>query len=118
MVIGDFWVQTVPTIDSLVVLDVSDPKQPTQVSTLRLGEDFRPHWLSASPDGRRLVTTGYGAMASRVLVVNFDPNSGSLELDRRFGGDDDNPGISFDRRSWPHGEGSPARPHGAVFSTH
>jgi hypothetical protein len=104
--LGDYWVQTVPTSESLVSLDVSDPLHPKLVQELKLGADYRPHWISADSDGDRIVVTGRGAMEHRLLLVRFDPRSGRMELDRS---------ISFDRETWPHGETGTATPHGALF---
>ncbi len=104
--IGEYWVQTVPTAESLVSLDVSDPSNPKLVQELKLGTDYRPHWIAADADGNRIVVTGRGAMEHRVLLIRFDPVSGRMESDAS---------ISFDRETWPHGETGRATPHGALF---
>lgn len=115
--IDDYWIQTVTSTESLVVLDISEPRQPRQIDELRLGDDYRPHWISASPDGRRIVITGYGALRHRVVIADFDRETGKLTLDDRFQVvGQELPGISFDRDQWPHGATGPAVPHGAVFS--
>jgi hypothetical protein len=47
----------------------------------------------------------------------MDPETGQLEFDQTFrDAGADEPGVLFDRTSWPHGEAGAARPHGAVFS--
>jgi hypothetical protein len=77
-----------------------------------------PHWISMEPEGDRIVvTSGTGATLYRVLIVHLDSETGQLELDSSFrdpGGEE--PGVSFERTSWPHGAAGPARPHGTVFS--
>ncbi len=114
VVMGDFWVQTVPDAHAVVVLDVSEPSRPREVSRLVLGDEFKPHWIAAEPQGNRIVLTGYGP---RVLLLSLDFVTGSLgvvELFRDEGADF--AGVSFRRAGWPHGPSGDAEPHGAVFS--
>ncbi len=113
MVVGNYWVQTVPDAHALVVLDVSVPSKPREVSRLVLGDEFKPHWIAAEPNGRRIVMTGYGP---RVMLFSMDPATGALALDDSFrDAGADVPGVSFDRAQWPHGPSGKAVPHGAVF---
>ncbi len=116
VLIGRFWVQTVPTSEALVSLDLSDPSKPTVVQELTLGENYRPHWIAADRSGRRIVVTGRGDMEHRVLVVRLDPETGRMEIDTSFrDAGSGTPGVSFDRTSWPHGASGTATPHGALF---
>ena len=110
---SDVWVQTVPARNGLVALDVSDPAEVRELSTISLGRDRWTHWISAEPDGHRLVVTGYQAMEHHVGVVRLESETGGLVLDDAFG---DGGWIEFDRTDWPHGETGAAIPHGAVFS--
>jgi hypothetical protein len=114
---GHFWVQTVARTRSLVVLDLSDPLQPRQVSELVLGEGYVPHWISGEVDGDRLVLTGGGeALQGRVVLLHLDRETGGLELVDGFrAAGAALPGADMRRDSWPHGETGPAMPHGAVF---
>jgi len=117
VVVGEYYLVTVPAWSAVVSLDVSDPTSPREVSRLTLGPDDVPHWISASADGRRLVVTGYGAMQHRVLIARFDPASGQLTLDQRFREDGAlEPGFLMDAQTWPHGGDADGIPHGAVFS--
>lgn len=117
IVAGDFWIQAVPEVNGLVTLDVSDPANPVEVARLSLGDDDWPHWISPSPDERRVVVTGYAGTRHRVLIVDFDPETGALGLDSAFtSAGTDRPGVSFVRDAWPHGASGPGDPHGAVFS--
>ena len=117
---GRFWVQTYANSSgsSLISMDISDPSGPVVLDKLTLVEAWWPHWISIEPEGNRIVlTSGPGATLYRVLIVHLDPDTGQLELDMAFrdrGAAE--PGVSFDRTSWPHGEAGAARPHGAVFS--
>lgn len=110
VVAGDFYLVTVPAWSALVSLDISDPAAPREVSRLTLGADDVPHWIALSPDHRRVVVTGYGAMKHRVVMATFDSATGRLALDQRFR----NPGAAEPGFRM---EGEVAGiPHGAVFS--
>lgn len=118
VVAGRYWVATDTSIPGLVSLDMSNPREPREVSRLVLGKGQQPHWISLSPDGQRIVVSGgKEALETRVLMVRIDRRTGKLALDERFrdkGATE--AGVSFDRKSWPHGNTGRALPHGAVFS--
>ncbi len=117
VLIGKYWVQTVPASESLVSLDMSDPRDPQVVQELKLGENYRPHWISEDPAGERIAVTGEGAMLHRALIVRFDRATGTMEVDGEFRSEgSDSPGGQFDREEWPHEASGPAVPHGAIFS--
>ncbi|MEO5800758.1 MAG: hypothetical protein ABIZ70_12090, partial [Gemmatimonadales bacterium] len=83
---------------------------------LTLGPDDVPHWISVEPNHRRVVITGYGAMASRVMMANFNDVTGKLTLDERFRDEGaTTPGVRMDNKVWPHGGNGAGKPHGAVF---
>jgi hypothetical protein len=105
VIAGDYYLVTVPAWSAVVSLDISDPAHPREVGRLTLGDGDVPHWVSLAPDRRRVVVTGYGAMQHRVVMARFDPATGALALDERFGMDPAGPGIAMD-----------GVPHGAVFS--
>ena len=113
--IGKFWVQTVGTTGSLVVLDLQDPHRPAIVSELFFGVDARPHWISLEPDGNRIVMTGGGTLRGGVVLLKIDLASGKLSLIESFRSAGHPFGLSFDRDEWPHGKSGPAYGHGAVF---
>mgnify|MGYP000350016981 CR=1 FL=1 len=117
VVIGNFWVATVPDAHSLVVLDVSEPSAPREVSRLALGPEARPHWIAADDSSGSIVITGRGSLRSRVLLAHVERSTGRIVLDTRFHEPGSTtPGITFARTTWPHGAGGTAVPHGAVFS--
>ncbi|NNM35180.1 MAG: hypothetical protein HKO53_19045 [Gemmatimonadetes bacterium] len=116
VVVGDLWIQAVPGAHGLVALDVSDPGAPREVSRVTLADDDWPHWISLSPDRRRIVITGYAGTRHRMIIVDLDPFDGTMRVDPNFGGTEDRPGISLDREDWPHGATGPGDPHGVVFS--
>jgi hypothetical protein len=118
LLLGHYWLQTVPETHSLVSLDVTDPEHPRDVAIVKLGDDEQPHWIAVDPTGRRIVLNSAGAGAGdRLFVVDFDPASGALKLDDRFrDAGATRPGVSFKQRAWPHGFTGTAIPHGSVFS--
>ena len=115
---GHWWLQTVSSQHVVVALDVSDPEHPREVSRVSLGDDERPHWMAIDQAGRRLVVNSGGYVkGDRLFIINFDPGSGTLSLDRQFKDPGDSlPGIDLSHRTWPHGYTGRAAPHGAVFS--
>ena len=117
VVVGDYYLVTVPAWSAVVSLDISEPAAPREVSRVTLGADDVPHWISVSADRRRVAITGYGAMQHRVLIARFDPESGQLTLDERFREEgSDEAGFRMDDETWPHGGQAKGIPHGAVFS--
>ncbi len=102
---------------ALVVLDVSNPAKPVEVSRLKLEMLDYPHWLSVEPSGRRLVLTGFEELQNRVMLIDIS-DKGELTIDSRFTSADSGgrPGIVFKSDKWPHGGTGLAVPHGAVFS--
>jgi hypothetical protein len=115
VVVGHYWVQTVGELPGLIVLDVSNPEKPVEVSRLVLDKKFTmPHWLAADRKGNRLVLTG--ADQSWLLLLRLDPRTGKLSTDEAFhNAGAKSAGISFDRSDWPHGKNGPAVVHGALF---
>jgi hypothetical protein len=115
---GHYWLQTVPDAHAVVVLDISDPERPRQVSSVAVGDDERPHWMAMDPAGRRVVlNSGGGGTGNRLFILDFDPASGRLSLDQRFRDPGSTrPGIRLTGRAWPHGFTGTAVPHGTVFS--
>ena len=115
---GHFWLQTVVSTHSLVALDISDPEHPTEVSALKIGDGEEPHWISMDRTGRRIVLNSGGYSASnRLYVVDLDPATGRLSMDKKFRDAGSTvAGVNFSARSWPHGWTGTASPHGTVFS--
>jgi hypothetical protein len=117
VVAGHFYLVTVPAWSAVVSLDIEDPAAPREVSRLNLGPDDVPHWISISPDHRRVVVTGYGTLKHRVMIARFDPSTGQLSPDERFRDEGaTEPGFRMDNKRWPHGGEAAGIPHGAVFS--
>jgi hypothetical protein len=116
-IVGHHYLVTVPAYSAVVSLDISDPASPREVGRVTLQPDDVPHWISVSPDRRRVVITGYGALEHRIVMARFDSTTGALSLDTRFRAQDDSmPGFLMRGKTWPHGGSAPGVPHGAVFS--
>jgi 56kDa selenium binding protein (SBP56) len=115
VIIGKYWIQSVAALPGLIVLDISDPAKPKEVSRLVLDKKFTmAHWLAADRKGSRVVVTG--SEQNYVLMVNVDPQSGKLSLDERFKDEiTGEVGLNLTRARWPHGGGGKADVHGAVF---
>jgi len=116
VVVGDFWVQSVPSAHAVVALDVSNTGSPREVSRVTLGDRNFPHWLALDRAGNRLVVGDRGDGEPRLFVLHVDPATGELSLDEDFRDPgSERPGVDFDRAEWPHGATGPAKPHGTVF---
>jgi hypothetical protein len=116
VVVGRFWIQSVPSAHAVVSLDVSDPARPQEVSRLTLGSRSFPHWLTLDEAGGRIVVADRGDGEPRLYVLRVDSGTGVLSVDEAFRDEGaDRPGVSFSGRTWPHGASGPARPHGTVF---
>lgn len=112
VVVGKYWIQTVGSINGLVVLDASDPDKPVEVSRLSLPHSFHmPHWIAADRKTGRIAVTGM--VDSWLAMLKLDEKSGQLSMDQTFGSGG---GIQFDRAGWPHGATGKAIVHGVVFS--
>lgn len=116
-VIGKYYLLALGQNNAISVLDVSDPANPVEVSRLGFSADFEPHWIAADPAGRRIALTGYGdALKTRIMMLDFNPETGTLSVDESFGeGDEKGPGVMVNIQTWPHGDTGPAIVHAAVF---
>lgn len=125
VVLGDYWIQSVPSANAIVALDVSNPAAPREVSRVTLGPRNFPHWLAldrvdggegSDGPGGRVVVADRGDGERRLFVLTVDGATGDLAVDEDFRDPGaDRAGVSFDRADWPHGETGPAKPHGTVF---
>jgi len=116
VVVGHYWIQANAPDRRVFVLDVSDVTHVRQVSSVSFDDRQRPHWLAT--DGTRIVMTSEprDEAERRMWMLTIDRSTGQLTLDTAFRDAGwDRPGITFDRRSWPHGDTGAAVPHGSVF---
>lgn len=115
---GKFYVIPVQKSNEIVVLDISDPGNPREVSTLTADKGFKPHYASLEPGTNRIALTGFMGSDFRVMMMRINQETGALSWDESFR--DPNTGklgVDFARESWPHGDSGPAAPHGIVWST-
>ncbi|MDB6010926.1 MAG: hypothetical protein JWL65_3176 [Gammaproteobacteria bacterium] len=59
-IVGHYLIQSVPTTHGLIVLDLSNPSKPVEVSRLKIDDVFVPHWTGWDTKALRLAVTGYG----------------------------------------------------------
>jgi hypothetical protein len=117
VIAGNYYMVTVPAWHAVVSLDISNPAAPREVSRLELGAGDVPHWIAIEPSHQRVVITGYGDLAHRIILADFDQATGRLTIDKRFSdGSASDSGILMENRAWPHGGSYSGIPHGAVFS--
>jgi hypothetical protein len=111
VVVGKYWVWTVPELRAVVSLDVSNPAKPKEVSRLVLGGDIEPHWMAKDESGTRLVVnTGGHAGDARMYMLRIDPKTGALSKDSTL------PVLEMGTVEVPGIGDVVAKPHGAVFA--
>jgi hypothetical protein len=110
VVVGKYWIQTVPSLKAVVALDVSDPFQPREVSRVSAGENIEPHWLAADVSGRHLVMNAGSRRDPHVYLLTFDPATGLL------GRNENIPRLTLDQVGVPGIGTVRGVPHGSVFS--
>jgi hypothetical protein len=110
VVIGKYWIQTVPDIHSIVALDVSNPLSPREVSRIDLGEGVKPHWLGNEASGRRLVVNSGSPRDPKVYLVDFEVKTGKLTRDAKL------PALDLSRVMVPGLGEVRGNPHASVFS--
>ena len=112
--VSHYWIQSVPILHAIVVIDLMAPGRPKEISRVVLDGAIHPHWTGYDPRTRRLVVTGYDE--ARMFMLIFDPMTGALTLDERFHDDAGRPGFDASLHIWPHGWSGAGQIHGVVFS--
>ncbi len=115
VVTGRFWLMPVAHAHKVVVLDISDPAHPFEVTSLASPQDFYPHWLSKDPGDDRLILGQEMGYEHRMLMMRLDPATGRIWWDQSLRSPDGSLGINFRRRDWPHGPTGDATGHAALF---
>lgn len=116
IVVGNYWIEAVPSIGGLVVLDVSNSARPVKVSELSLGANQFTHWLAWDEAGSRIILNS-GGQDSRLFMLKFDRKTGEVTVDNDFrNAGSTRLGFSMSDIAWPHGFRGTGLPHGAVFS--
>jgi hypothetical protein len=116
LVVGRYWIEAVPSIGGVVVLDVADPAKPVKVSEVSLGVNRFTHWMAWDDAGSRIILNS-GGDDSQLFMLRFDRNSGRIAVDSAFRNPGATvPGFRMVDLNLPHGFRGTALPHGAVFS--
>jgi hypothetical protein len=115
--LGHYWIQSLSSVHAVAAYDISDLSHIREVSRVTFDEKQKPHWISADETGHRIVVNSGEYADHRLFIVNFEPQTGALTLDKKFRDPgSDIAGVSMDGKSWPHGFRGDAYPHGTVFS--
>jgi hypothetical protein len=112
--VSHYWIQTVPILHAVIVVDLTAPSEPKEVSRVVLDGAINPHWTGYDSRTHRLAVTGYGE--ARLFMLLFDPSTGALALDQAFHDEAGRPGFDAGFRVWPHGWTGAGQIHGVVFS--
>lgn len=112
-IVGHYLIQSVPVLNGVVALDITDGTKPVEVSRLKMGDNFSSHWTSWDAKTQRLAVTG---LSLRIFMVKLDQATGALSIDEAFHDDKGKPGFDMMNREWPHGWKGSGLPHGVVFS--
>lgn len=111
-IVGNYFIQSVPAINGLIALDISNPDKPKETSRLSLSDGFDAHWTGWDAKTKRLVTTG---SENRIFLLTLS-STGVLAVDTAFNDDNGKPGFDMANRKWPHGWTGTGKPHGVVFT--
>jgi hypothetical protein len=112
--VSHYWIQSVQILHAVIVIDITAPGGPKEISRVVLNGTIHPHWTGYDPRTHRLAVTGYDD--TRLFMLIFDPATGALELDRGFHDNTGRPGFDAGARLWPHGWTGAGKIHGVVFS--
>ncbi|HEX8358861.1 MAG TPA: hypothetical protein VF613_02005 [Longimicrobium sp.] len=116
VVIGSHWIMPVGRAQTVVVLDVSDPARPREVSRLDTPADFNPHWAAKDPASERIVIGAELGGEQGMYILRFDASSGRLRFDPTIVSRDGKAGyIDLEQQQWPHGPSGAAWGHAALF---
>ncbi len=119
-IVGHYLIQTVPMMHGVIVLDISNPEKPVEVSRVSLGDDYNPHWTNWDAKTQRLVVTpsefAIVPTADRLFLLTLNQSTGAVAPDESFRDSDGKVGFNFDQKAWPHGWQGSGVPHGVVFS--
>lgn len=116
VLIGEHWIMPVAWSQMMVVLDVSNPSAPRELSRLMMPSDFNPHWAAKDPRSNRIVVGAEMEKEAGMFVLLHDPKTGALTFDLTISSASAKPGyIDLEHQSWPHGASGPAWGHAALF---
>lgn len=115
-VVGKHWIMPVGRANTIVVLDVSNPAAPKEVSRLAMPADFHPHWSAKDPLSDRVVIGAELGGEQGMFILLFDERTGRLRFDPSIVSPSGKMGyIDLEFQQWPHGPSGPAWAHAALF---
>jgi hypothetical protein len=115
-VIDNYWLMPVGRAHAVVVLDVSDPAAPREVSRLDTAADFNPHWSAKDPRSDRIIIGAELGGEQGMYMLLFDRRTGRLSFDPSFGSSSGKIGyIDLETQQWQHGPSGAAWAHAALF---
>ncbi|HEU0098056.1 MAG TPA: hypothetical protein VFQ67_04700 [Allosphingosinicella sp.] len=115
-IVGKYWIMPVGRAHTIVVLDISDPAAPREVSRLDTAEDFNPHWSAKDPLSDRIIVGAELGGEQGMYMLLFDEAAGRLAFDPSFGSAGGRTGyIDLAGQKWPHGPSGEAWAHAALF---
>lgn len=116
VVVGNHWIMPVAWSQMVVVLDVSNPAAPREISRLKMPADFNAHWAAKDPRSNRIVIGAETEKEKGAFVLLHDPATGRLSFDNAVGGGASPAGyIDLSKQRWAHGDSGSARAHSALF---
>jgi hypothetical protein len=115
IVYGNYWLQPAGRLHSVVVLDVTNPSAPREVSRLATPDTFNPHWLARDPRSNRLVLGAELGGEEGFYLLRFDEAKGQLSFDPSVSGEGLAGYLSLKNQQWPHGNSGVAWAHAALF---
>lgn len=111
---GHYWIMPVGRMHTVVVLDISNPARPKEVSRLNTRDTYNPHWAALDPHSDRVVIGAELGGEQGMYLLKFDERKGQLSFDKSVSSGE--PGyIDFENQKWPHGDSGPAWAHAALF---
>jgi hypothetical protein len=114
--IGKYWIMPVGRAHTVVVLDVSNPAVPREVSRLDTPADFNPHWSAKDPHANRIIVGAELGGEQGMYMLRFDEKIGRLSFDQDFGATTGRPGyVDLATQNWQHGASGEAWAHAALF---
>jgi hypothetical protein len=116
-VVGKHWIMPVGRAHSVVVLDVSDPAAPREVSRLDTPADFNPHWSAKDPKSDRIIVGAELGGEQGMFMLRFDERTGRLSFDRSLDSYKGKVGyVDLEAQQWQHGPSGAAWAHAALFA--
>ena len=115
-IVDNYWVMPVGRAHTVVVLDISNPAAPREVSRLDTPADFNPHWSAKDPRSDRIIVGAELGGEQGMYMLLFDKRSGKLSFDPSFGLAAGKIGyVDLEGQQWQHGSSGAAWAHAALF---